>query len=121
MAQTYHHLQTLPGLLKRKAGYFLQRGSAPTSSLGPQRHHFGVISKAGGMEKLLLLALSLVHRATLQLDTVMSLSIWAVQVHLTTDRISPSMGQEFRLCKHLLGKKERPRAVWRGSAMPFFI
>lgn len=39
---------------------------------GAQRHHFGVISKAGGMEKLLLLALSLVQvcRATLQLDTV---------------------------------------------------
>lgn len=88
---------------------------------GPQRHCFGVKSKAGGMEKLLFLALSLVQvcRATLPADNcIMSMSVWAVQVHLTTVRISPNMGQ---LCKHLLGKKERPKAAWRGLARPFFI
>lgn len=72
MAQTYHHPQALPGLLKRKAGCFLQWGVSLHLQPGAQRHHFGVISKAGRMEKLLLLALSLVQvcRATLQLDTV---------------------------------------------------
>lgn len=76
-----------------------QSGPAPTSSLDPQRHCFGVMSKAGGMEKLLLLALSLVQvcRATQPAGHCgVSLSIWAVQVHLTTDRISPNMGQEFK-------------------------
>jgi len=51
--------QTLPGLLKRKAGCFLEQVLLkpwPPSSQCPQRHGFGVMSNAGEMKELLLLA-----------------------------------------------------------------
>lgn len=68
----------------------------PPPARAPETH-FGVISKAVVMEKLLVLALSLLQvcRATLPAGhCYMSLSIWAVQILLTTDRTSPNTGQD---------------------------
>lgn len=87
VAQICHHLQALPGLLKRKAGCFLEWELVrpwPPSSLGPQRHRFGVMSNAGGTKELRPLTCP-VPSAGLQgpsspaADCGLLLSVWTIQ------------------------------------------
>ena len=84
------------------------------------------MSNAGGMEELLPLTCPIpgagLQGPPHQLQTVVCSSPYGPYKNpLDTDRISPNMGQKFGLRNHLLGKKKRPRAVWRGSGVFFFI